>query len=422
VLFRSRDPEDQERLFKLCKKHGVRLIQSATGKELDWDDPDAITMARVQGAFAAGEVAKTSMRVRRAKLANAQLGMPPGGRRRFGYEPGYADVRESEARYVRELCTRFLAGESLYALAEWMNGPEGHPTVSAQLAAEGATTRKGKPITAAKWTGPNLRQLIAGPHLAGIRIHKGEPIGQAAWKPIIPLETHHHVVAMLAKPERRANGTGTNARKWLLSGLMVCDECGGPVRASRPSARRRNRKGEWVARKTRTFSYKCAVADGHAQRPVELVDALVESAVVKRLAAFRPELGILVDDEASAELARLTEARAAMDEEYRDLAEELANGLSAKAYALGAAKLEETMAATDAAIRVAAAEVDQGSRVLAGAMGEAAELAWSGFTLARKRAIIAELCPSGIRLRGGRRGRYSWDPERDVVIPDWERG
>lgn len=385
-----RDPEDQERLFKLCRKHAVRLIQSATGKEIDLADPDAVAMARIQGALAAAEVAKTSMRVRRSKLANAERGLPPGGRRRFGYEPGYAAVRESEARYVRELCTRFLAGESLYSLATWLNG-------------EGVTGASG-----GKWTGPNLRHLLAGPHLAALRVHQGEVIGPAAWEPIIPVETHHHVVAMLSEPTRRTNGTGTNAKRWLLSGLAVCDECGGRV-----TARPRTARGE-------VPSYRCPTGR-HFHRPVELVDALVETAMVKRLAAFDPALGILVDDEATEELARLTEARAAMEDELRDLAELLATGeLRAKAYAAGTARVEDAMAATDADIKVAAAEVGQSSRVLAGAIGDAAVAAWwgadgePGWTLARKRALISELAE--VRVRGGRRGRNSWNPDTDVVI------
>ena len=49
--------------------------------------------------------------------------------------------------------------------------------------------------------------------------------------------------------------------------------------------------------------------------------------MAKRLAAFDPTLGILVDDEATEELARLTEARAAMEEESsRDLAGLMAAG------------------------------------------------------------------------------------------------
>jgi len=154
---------------------------------------------------------------------------------------------------------------------------------------------------------------------------------------------------------------------------------------------------------------------------VELVDALVETAMVKRLALFDPALGMLVDDEATEELARLTEARAAMEDELKDLAEELAAGtLRAKAYATGTARLEDAMAATDAAIKVAAAEVGQSSRILAGAIGDVAHAAWfgsdgePGWTLARKRALISELAE--VRLRGGRRGRHSWDPDRDVVV------
>jgi len=296
--------------------------------------------------------------------------------------------------------TRFLAGESLYRLAQWL-------TEEGVLPASAADARDRGETFTAKWTGPNLRHLLKAPHLAGIRVHKGTQY-PGAWEAIIPVETHHHVVAMLADPKRRTNGTGSNARVYLLAGLMVCDECGLPVRGA-PATKRR------IAP-----AYRCPTGR-HVHRPVELVDNMVEEAMVERLSRYDAN-GLLVNDEATAELARLTEARARMEDEYRDLGDLFTSGeLSARAYAMATTRLEDDMTACDAAIRLAAAEVDQSSRVLDGAMGEAARLAWygdgteanPGWSLARKRAIIADLAE--VRLRGGRRGTHSYRPE-DVVI------
>jgi hypothetical protein len=148
---------------------------------------------------------------------------------------------------------------------------------------------------------------------------------------------------------------------------------------------------------------------------VDRVDRAVELAVVERLARY-DAAGLLVTDEASAELARLTEARAAMDTAYAELEAMRRSGeLTTRAYATATAGLEDDIAATDAAIKVAAAEVGQSSRVLEGATGPAARAWWAGATLARRRAVIADLAE--VRLRGGGRrgGRYTFRPT-DVVV------
>jgi DNA invertase Pin-like site-specific DNA recombinase len=380
-----RTTEAAEELLEACRQGGALIVQTAGNPTTaDPRNPDDVFRLKLAGLLAEYEIAKMAMRQRRSKQANAELGRAPGGCRRFGYEPGFTGVRETEAAYIREAVTRFLAGESLHALCKWLNG-------------EGALGAKG-----GLWVGGNLRKMLGAPHIAGLRVHKGQVIGPAAWPGIIPVETHHHVVAMLANPERRTNGTGSNARKWLMAGLMVCDDCGAPMRA-------RPRTGRGAVP-----SYYCPTGR-HVHRPVDRVDRAVELAVVERLARY-DAAGLLVTDEASAELARLTEARAAMDTAYAELEAMRRSGeLTTRAYATATAGLEDDIAATDAAIKVAAAEVGQSSRVLEGATGPAARAWWAGATLARRRAVIADLAE--VRLRGGGRrgGRYTFRPT-DVVV------
>ena len=60
-----RDPRDLETLMDLCRLHGVRIVQTASGSELDPDNAESMLHARISGAVAAYEAAKTSMRQRR---------------------------------------------------------------------------------------------------------------------------------------------------------------------------------------------------------------------------------------------------------------------------------------------------------------------------------------------------------------------
>lgn len=381
-----RDMDDLQTLLRVCKQHGVMILQTYSGTVINPHDPDSVMVAQFQGAVAANAAAKTSMRQLRKKASMAEKGVPHGGRRRFGYLDGMAEEHPGEAPIVRDLVSRFLAGESLRSLAAWLN--DNHvPTVSTEYRIA-ATARDGKPRPAATWSGPNLRDLLAGPHLAGLRVHHGAVIGEGKWPALIPVETHDHVVAMLNNPARRPKGSG-NARKWLLSGLMVCDECGAPCRA----------KPEAITAKGRTVpaSYYC-VTGRHAHRRIDRVDDLVVDLIVERL-TMHDTAGLFTDDEAAGELSRLREARAAVATRLEEYAEAAAD-MSPAAYAKATNRIERELDALDVAIIEATTQVRQASRVLKGATGPGAAEAWEGWTLSRRRAIIAELAE--VRLRGGR--------------------
>jgi site-specific DNA recombinase len=411
-----RTTDDAGRFLAACKATGTLIVQTGGWSPVVVNPADPEDVRRMKDAAnqAEYEVAKMSMRQRRHKEAMAEAGASPGGRRRFGYEHGMTAPREgqvpgtiNEAAVVRDLVDRFLAGESLRTLATWLN-TEGIPTPSTEY-------RVAKGQAPAKWTGPNLRGMLAGPHLAGLRVHQGKVVGKGKWTALIPVETHDHVVAMLANPARRPKGAG-NARRWLLSGLALCDECGTPLRA-RPA--HTTRRGHTIPP-----SYYCPTGS-HVHRRVDMVDAVVEESIVGRLEAHDTS-GLFVDDAAAGEVIRLREARAALNDRMDEYVAAVAS-MAPAAYAAATNRLQADMDALDVALIEAATKVRQASRVLAGAIGPTARDEWfgvegdpdrPGWSLARKRSLIAELAE--VRLIGGRTNTTPkgsrFNPEDVVVV------
>lgn len=390
-----RDMDDLQALLRLCRKHDTKILQTYSGTVVNPHDPDSVMVAQFQGAVAANAAAKTSMRQLRKKQSMATKGLPAGGRRAFGYEPGYVAQRPDEAAIVRDLADRFLAGESLRSLAAW-------------LTAEGIPTPQG-----GKWSGPNLRGMLAGPHLAGLRTHRtkadreaGLPgtVHKAVWADhaILTRETHDHIVALLADPTRRPKGSG-NARKWLLTGIATCAACGEPCLVKHGGSGK--------------LGYACRTGR-HVHRSAEHVERTVEAVVVERLSRMDAS-GLFADDTALAVLADLRERREALGRRWDSYVAAVAT-MDPEAYTAATNQLRADMGALDAEVTAAEAHVKRASRVLDGATGPEAARAWfgtgeaPGWPLSRRRAIIAELVT--VELVGGRRGN-AFNPEDVVVRP-----
>lgn len=369
----TRQPEQGEALLSACRKGSAQLHTTSTGPV------ESALSFRIMLAIAAEESDQKSRRMNDTHRRLADAGAHHGGRRRFGYEPGMTAIRESEAAIVRELVGRLLAGESLYRLA-------------ADLTDREVPTPGG-----GKWSGPNLGQMLRRPFLAGLRVHKGEVVGKATWTGIITEAEHEQIVALTSEAGRKMN-KGSNARKYLLGGLALCDACGAKVRAKPATARDH-------------AVYACTTGR-HVQRVMELVDYTVEQAVIGRLSRM-DAAGLLTDDVEAQALAELREQRRALDVRYDDVeAEHAAGQMTTRAYSRATARLEADMDLLDAQIVEAAALVDRAPRVLEGMTGEAAATAWAGLGLDRRRAVIDALAE--VRLVGGGRGG-KWHPE-DVVI------
>lgn len=121
-------------------------------------------------------------------------------------------VVESEAAVIRELASRFLAGDSLIALASW-------------LQAEGIKTATG----ADDWRVPTVSKLLKSPRIAGLREHRGEVVGPGVWPAIITVAQHEQICALMAQ-NKRVNRR--SPRSYLLAGKVYCGACGAKMVSS----------------------------------------------------------------------------------------------------------------------------------------------------------------------------------------------
>jgi site-specific DNA recombinase len=153
----------------------------------------------------------TRMRSKKAELALA--GKRAGGPRPFGYDapPGETmTIRDDEADELRAAVAAVLAGDSLTWIARTWN-------------AHGVKPPRSKKGT---WTATQVRSLLTNPLHAGLRVHRGEVVGPAEWEPVLDRATHEKLVALLTDPARKRR---TPPSRSLLTGIVYCSECDGPM-------------------------------------------------------------------------------------------------------------------------------------------------------------------------------------------------
>jgi site-specific DNA recombinase len=378
----TRSMLDLEKLITLAEKGGVG-VATATG-DIDLTTDVGRMVARILAAVARAEVERKSARQRLANAARAKRGLPHiSGTRPFGYGEDHVTVVPDEADMIRSAAAAVLAGTSLNAIVrEWTKA--------------GYSSARTKREGAGAWTSTGVRTLLTNPRYAGIRVYQGEEVGEAAWEPIIDLETHLALKAKLTDPgryaPRRSTGRGAST---LLSGIIRCSTCAAPMRAS--SLRKR-------------LTYSCRPG-GHVHAPRELVDGWVAAAAV----AFLSQSDALVqlvpsgDDEA---------------DQAREQADTLRTRLAALAesFAVGAITQDQLVTATatlrgmleqaEATLAAHAGGVD-----LTGLDVGTTRVAdqWEALTLPRQRAIIDRLFEVEAHQSGGARSS-EFDVEKRVSV------
>lgn len=202
-----------------CREHGVRIYVETAERYYDMRKASDWQALANDGINNAMESEKRSQQVGRAMNANARDGKPHG-HTPFGYRRTYdpatgdligQDIEPAEAATVREVYARLRKGESLRSVARDLN-------------ARGMLTRSGS-----GWTPSNLREMVLRPAYAGMRVHHGQET-PASWPEIVDYETFGSVRERLTDPARVTTRPGK--AKHLLSLIVKCGKCGGPLTAT----------------------------------------------------------------------------------------------------------------------------------------------------------------------------------------------
>ena len=282
-----RQPEDLETLIRLGDTKGIRVV-SPTGSR-DLDNKDDRAFLRVIATFACHESDRTSERKKsQFERMRRQGRVRSGGRggRAYGFTTDGITFIPAEVTIIQETAMRVLAGESTGQIAR-------------DLTARGHCTPAGGPFTHG-----TIRKMLARPRYAGLM---PDGVSPAAWQPVLDHDTWESVRAVLSF---KATGFGyaTNARRYLLSGIAKCSECGSGLQIRVES------------RRTHLTGYGC-VRPGcrKVQRSMELLDEYVITRVLAKLGDPANPAGRVPQNHALAgELRAVTIQRAATDAQIRD--------------------------------------------------------------------------------------------------------
>lgn len=385
-----RDARELEDLLDLVEGHNI-MVATVTGGDYDLTTSDGCTMARVVNAFAIKEGKDKARRVARKHLEMAEAGRVGGGPRPFGWNADKKTLHPIEAPLLREAVDRVLAGETLHGIAVDWNS-------------RNITTANGK-----VWRSSTLRMILTLGRIAGIRTHNGEAVVidgkpvMGEWEPIIDAKTFARVGVLingrsLARVPRQA------ARRYLLSGLLVCGKCQHKM-VSRP------RYGGAPGYACNPDTGGCGgvtITGGPLEAWVEdqVIDAFNAKRVLKVVKAGA------IDRREAIALAELQEANTASDAIAAMFANPTKAGMTARQLSIANQAVQERVAEAEAAYHAVVADMVV-TNMGGDEPGALVKLLASGVELSldQRRAIMASavdaVTVNPTSQRGGNRFDYS---------------
>lgn len=202
----SRDRYDSATYKKVLRDCGVRVISATEKVE---DTPEGGLQEGLLEILSEYYVADLKRKVRRGMEGNALKALN-NGYKIFGYDTDPVSrryvINDAEAAVVREIFTRHINGDTVYAIAR-------------SLAARGWTTSTGSPVDY-NWTWRVLnRRAYTGLYSwGGIEVEDGMPV-------IIDAGTFERSSRVPKKKPREGEEWST----FRLSGKLVCGFCGEPM-------------------------------------------------------------------------------------------------------------------------------------------------------------------------------------------------
>jgi DNA invertase Pin-like site-specific DNA recombinase len=398
-----RQPKELEEFIDLADRFGLELAN--VGGEVDLSTPQDRLTARIKGAVAKHEAEQMGRRVRRKHRELAEAGKNSGGGRRpYGFchdrvtlhtRPfctlGSRETINGEVEVIRELARRVLAGDPLGVLERDLNQRGVHTS------------------TGSTWQKRTIVQVLTQPRTAGLRQYQGQVIGKAAWAPILDRATWEAVCTVLRNPDRRPRGI-SNARKWLLSGIVYCSECGSPLRCKQPTGH---------AQRT----YQCRRPGcGKVSINQPRLDKMVEELVIGR--AERGKVRPLFDGTAAEEeILSLKTQLDAVDARLAEVGRDFARDKTMPQPFVRAMVAELQGERDQLQARLDELQADSAwSDALDGIPPSELRRLWASeeLSFARKRGIVARVTADSLAVfPTHRRGKGAFDPGRVSVLA-WE--
>jgi len=344
---------------------------------------------------------RTSRRVLRDVRKGAKDGRAhgwvPWGYRRV-YDPitrklVRQEIVEAEAKVVRTIYRRLLAGDSLRQIAR-------------DFEDEGVRSRTGNVISAQV-----VRDWATSPTYVGLRRHqpkrggrRGGALYEAQWPAIVERPTWETVQQLLSNPKRKTERPGLG--RSLLSFTAKCGVCLGPMSTS-------YREGQGGAH------YRC-----HHRSCVQINRELLDQVVTERIVEFLGQKELIEFADArqakSPELARVRDELADVERQLREIGEALGRRDISVANATLA---EPPLLADQARLKAQEQELLVPPEVLDLAQRRKQIAAnWGGMTMPAKRGVVRILLRPAFlgELRVGRVKTNHWCAEGHPPAPNCE--
>lgn len=279
----ARNVEVAQRAKRRLLKAGVRIWSVREGELRD--SPDSWLMSAFGDAMAEYYSRNLSVMVRNGIDQSARQ-LRAAGRRIWGYAVDETDhfVPDSKAApAVREVFRRYLAGDSLTEICQWLNS-------------EGTLTPRGK-----TWCTQNLAQVLGNVAYKGTYKYSGHVV-EGGMPALVTPEDWERVQEVRAERSRRKRRKVVN--DYLLTGKIWCLDCGRPMCGT---------AGTSATGKKYTY-YGCVRKDGGCGLRVSADK--VERAVLRGVAGLLDD-GTAVD-EIVADMVAYARSRPNRAEEFRE--------------------------------------------------------------------------------------------------------
>src|ERR1700677_4670710 len=235
-----RHPRDAEDIIDLCCDHTIELWTKEGHVDLSNDTGRLVF--RILAGVSRGEVERQSLRTKAAGLQRASQGPAWWPTRPFGYRLADDSVRAARAK------RKLVKGEMTLVIPQWAAGPvvlDRREAAAIRSAYKSVIAGGSLKFIAREWTskgiltpkgnegaGMSVKQVLLAPRNAALRTYQPdkrtppEVVGKGDWTPIVTEPIWRSAVAKLTDPARTTPGSGFNTRRYLLSGLATCSECG----------------------------------------------------------------------------------------------------------------------------------------------------------------------------------------------------